>query len=684
MRQENALSKKTFILLGALIFAMALSCKYSRDDHPALYRTYFNKLKEKKDLADRKATLDELEKIMHKTVAGDGDKVQFYNYKAATYQAEKKFDLAFQYIDSILFIANEREGETRFKEIKTSAFLQKSDCYSAMKNYDVAMKYLLEAKTTLGTNLGDLCKYAGFNERTAELFYVQEQYIAAINYYKKAIQDESACTKDSAIMFVNIQRFYDDIGLSYAGAGLNDSAALFFQTTLDYLSLNEHKYPEKKDYIAMARAVVYSNIAKIKRKQGLYDQAENLNIVSIKDTSDIYSKFTANTTFELADLYIELNKLNEAADLLKKLDTYIHKQGNDDTNEESERWNLAMEKLWSKKGDTAQAFVYGTRYLAIRDSLDLLDKSNINRDLGRELENKEQTAFNQVLEKENAFKAFQLVIVVLLSLLVIITILFIWYNLRRKAKHVKLLQKLNGEIKDKNNELINVHALLEKGQLDNSRITKAIAYDLKQSITRISITAQVLLKTVSSDDLREVLELIKTACDNSITLINDLIQEKEWFDKNKKEKVDMQIILQYCVNLLQAKAEEKNQRLYVQGDEVILPVNRQKIWRVISNILNNAIKFSPENTVINVRLEKKESTVLLSVKDQGIGIPDELKDKIFMLHPEASRAGTAGEESYGLGLSISRKIVEEHDGKLWFESEEGQGCTFFVELPVND
>lgn len=381
---------------------------------------------------------------------------------------------------------------------------------------------------------------------------------------------------------------------------------------------------------------------------------------------------------------MEWNKLEEAAQVLQTVDTSFALKDKSGDDEEMKTWNMSMEKLSAKKGDTASAFRYNARYLAIRDSLDLLDKSNISRDIGREQENREQAAVNEMLEKENASKSFQLVIVILLSLLAIVIIVFVWYNLRRKAKHVKLLEKLNAEIQSKHNELMNAFTSLEQGQAENTRITRAVAHDLKQPITRIRSAAHGLLKKLHYDDLRDVMELIRTACNNSINLINDLIKENQWFDKDKKEKVDMQRVLQYCVNILQTKADEKSQRLYLHSEAIVIPVNRQKMWRVISNILNNAIKFSPENTVINIRLEKKEHTVLLSVKDNGIGIPPELKDKIFTLHPEASRSGTAGEESHGLGLSISLKIVEEHNGKLWFESEAGEGCTFFVELPSNN
>jgi signal transduction histidine kinase len=71
----------------------------------------------------------------------------------------------------------------------------------------------------------------------------------------------------------------------------------------------------------------------------------------------------------------------------------------------------------------------------------------------------------------------------------------------------------------------------------------------------------------------------------------------------------------------------------------------------------------------------------IAVQDQGIGVPDEMKQEIFNMFTNAMRPGTSGEQSFGLGLAISRQIIEAHNGKIWFESAPGQGTTFFIDLP---
>jgi signal transduction histidine kinase len=110
-------------------------------------------------------------------------------------------------------------------------------------------------------------------------------------------------------------------------------------------------------------------------------------------------------------------------------------------------------------------------------------------------------------------------------------------------------------------------------------------------------------------------------------------------------------------------------------------VNKDKIWRLFNNLISNAIKFSYERADIQIGIHRKDGRIRFSVKDKGIGIPEKNKSSIFDMFTESKMYGTSGEKPNGLGLSISLQIAKAHGGNIWFESEQGKGTTFYVDLP---
>jgi signal transduction histidine kinase len=111
-------------------------------------------------------------------------------------------------------------------------------------------------------------------------------------------------------------------------------------------------------------------------------------------------------------------------------------------------------------------------------------------------------------------------------------------------------------------------------------------------------------------------------------------------------------------------------------------VDTAKIEQVLNNLIVNAIKFSNQGSVINVKVARSGKEAVISVKDQGQGIPDGEIDKLFKPFQRTSVRSTGGEDSTGLGLAIVRKIVMGHQGRVWVESEVGKGSTFYVASPL--
>ena len=112
----------------------------------------------------------------------------------------------------------------------------------------------------------------------------------------------------------------------------------------------------------------------------------------------------------------------------------------------------------------------------------------------------------------------------------------------------------------------------------------------------------------------------------------------------------------------------------------------RRIEQVLSNLISNAIKYSPDggDIDISVREDQRDKAALLSVRDHGIGIPAHQQKRVFSRFMRADNAHAHNIGGTGLGLYLCRELVERHGGRIWFESVEGQGSTFFISLPLGE
>lgn len=247
---------------------------------------------------------------------------------------------------------------------------------------------------------------------------------------------------------------------------------------------------------------------------------------------------------------------------------------------------------------------------------------------------------------------------------------------------LRVSRRLNARIVAQNLNLQETLTALEQSQAENSRMMGVVAHDLRNPIGAISSAASMLLEMGSpSADERKILELIGKSATDSLELVTGLLEVNKELADMPKDPLDLDELLRYCVALMQSKAAAKRQSITLRSQPVIIMANREKLWRVASNLIANAIKFSPLGEQIDVLLHVNPNDIRISVKDRGIGIPEDLRAKVFDMFTEARRPGTDGEQPFGLGLAISKQIVEAHGGRIWFESnQKGRGTTFFVEL----
>jgi PAS domain S-box-containing protein len=272
----------------------------------------------------------------------------------------------------------------------------------------------------------------------------------------------------------------------------------------------------------------------------------------------------------------------------------------------------------------------------------------------------------------------------------------VWVN-----EKIIVKRNVNGEVTESFGKVMNISSyktkeLYLKKELEEMRKINAskdnfiamLSHDLRAPFTSILGFSEILLNEANLPDKEktEYLSYINDSSQNQLQLINDLLDwSRLQTDKLKIEhnRVHAQSMVFNCVSSLTGNAVRKNIDIKVDvPDNLYINADEKFLTQVITNLLSNAIKFSPEGTTVeisaNIYNEKLSEFI---IKDEGIGITEESKEKLFKIGRMFSTEGTKGEKGTGLGLALAKQIIEKHNGEIWFYSTPAEGSEFHFTVP---
>jgi signal transduction histidine kinase len=253
------------------------------------------------------------------------------------------------------------------------------------------------------------------------------------------------------------------------------------------------------------------------------------------------------------------------------------------------------------------------------------------------------------------------------------------------------ISRLNNELVAMQRELARKNAELERLNEQKNRLLGMAAHDLRNPLHAILSYSDFLIEDaagVLGEEQLEFLSIIQSSTEFMAGLVNDLLDVAK-IESGKLqldvEPTDLLALVEGNVALNRPLARNKGIALRLSAEELpTMTVDPSKIEQVLNNLISNAIKYSPSGTTIEVRLRRDDGQAVLSVEDQGQGIPEDELDALFRPFETTSVRGTAGEKSTGLGLVITKRIIEGHGGEIEVESEVGKGSTFTVKLPLDE
>lgn len=233
------------------------------------------------------------------------------------------------------------------------------------------------------------------------------------------------------------------------------------------------------------------------------------------------------------------------------------------------------------------------------------------------------------------------------------------------------------------------HDITELKRLEQVRkdFVANVSHELRTPVTSIKGFSETLIDGAHADQatLLSFLEIIHTESNRLEMLINDLLDlskvEQAEFQVNALP-TDMEKVIKRAEEMVSRRIEEKNIKLDLQLEPVILQGDPDRLLQVMMNLLVNAITYSFSETTITVRLYTKGKTALIEVEDQGIGIEASEIGRLFERFYRVDRARSRNSGGTGLGLSIVKHLIEAHHGKVDVESTVGVGTKFTVQLPL--
>lgn len=241
------------------------------------------------------------------------------------------------------------------------------------------------------------------------------------------------------------------------------------------------------------------------------------------------------------------------------------------------------------------------------------------------------------------------------------------------------------ELERQRRELQSQNELLRESERRKSELVRIVSHELRTPLASIlGFTSVLLNRETAPDEQRRYLDIIDREARRLSDLLNDFL-DAERLDEGhlllEHRLIDVGNVVAEQVRLFEGQSQKHRLDMVLKSTPLTVLGDPNRLAQVVGNLLSNAIKYSPEGGTVHVLAERDDGMVRVTVRDEGLGIPDDQQERVFVkfFRGDAPASGIPGS---GLGLTIARSVVEAHGGRMSFESGRGKGSVFWLELPI--
>ncbi|MCK4663713.1 MAG: tetratricopeptide repeat protein [Bacteroidales bacterium] len=558
--------------------------------------------------------------------------------------------------------------------------------HNKIGNYSIALKHhlkaldlMLETKNYEGmaftyTNLGNV-------------YFNMNNHEKAKDYHLKALKMRQLA--DNKFL---VAHSLNNVGLVYEKLGNNDSALYYYSKSLDI---------KKEQNMLRAIPFTLNNIGGIYKSKKNYTKAlefyKSAHNKAIKTNNKV---ILSKVLISLGEVYIKLNKNNTAISYLEQA-LFVSKEIK--TKEQIRASLLLLSEIHSNIGNFEKALEYHRLYSEINNSIfnelesiriaELLTKHKTNNLLK---ENEILKIKNELQHLEIIKQQYERKVLIVTGIFVFMIVLIIFYLYRSKLKVNKLLNnknkiifQQNQELKDNLDKLSENQQQLIKSNSTKDKLFSIIGHDLLGPVGNMQNLFEFLYNNYDNVDKQKIIQFLKMGVDSS-TSTTYLLENLLYWSKSQKDEIlfepvlsNLYEIIENNIDILSGNAKRKSINIsFSISKELNARFDINMINTVLRNLISNAIKFTNEDGKINISAIQSEEFIEISVADNGIGIKNEVKEKIFAEAQFFSSFGTNNEKGTGLGLLLCKDFVEKNGGKIWVENNKNKGSIFKFTLPV--